>query len=695
MTGKSAISTRGRLLDPKSFLCQAGIVYALALAVRLLFLAQAGDNPLLRIPVVDERVNWGMAERILDNGFAPIPYLRAPGYLYVLAGLAGLLHRDPFNVRLAQISMDALSPVLMLLIGVRCFGRAAGLIAGLLGALFWTCVFFSSQLMDTSLICLLCLALTYLLVRAPDDRWWKWLGAGILAGVATVVRPNLMVFAPILAGVLLASRWLRNRSRTPTGSSTTQPSSMRIGRIGPAVLLVLGCAIAVLPVSLRNRIAGGDWVIVCATGGVNLWMGNNPEADGREPALVLNQDLEPIHETDESEPWEWDLTYQLATRYADQVLGPGWRWPQFDGLFSGMALDYIKTHPRKFAGDVLKRFCWVFNAYEFPNNKDLYDFRGFSPVLRVLSYLHFGVVCPFALLGIVLATRRGNAGGLGLICYMTLLVSLIAAGVLFVVNARYRLPIVCLLLPFAGYGLSETWRTLYRFRASPVRGACVGGCLVAFVVFCNANLFGYRPERRPAYLQFIFATACHACNDVERLPAAMAGLGEAFAAEAETFNRRRSLAALIAHYYHPFTFLMNYYSARREWPEAIRYGNLMLAHEPLEASSAKAYFTMAMSTRRRDLAWQSLQELAPRLWDADRSLLGDFYMHFGRYYRDPRGWARAIEIFAELARENPSELRHHQRLAEARKALATWAAATRSTRPSAMTTPATTRHTAR
>jgi hypothetical protein len=132
----------------------AGLIYAFSLGTRLMFLAEAVRDPMLRTPAVDEFTNWQVAEAILRGRLAPTPYIRAPGYLYLLAGLSALTGQESFLVRASQACLDAFGPVLMFLIGRRLFGPFAGVVAGLLGAVFWTCVLFSCQLVDTSLTCL-------------------------------------------------------------------------------------------------------------------------------------------------------------------------------------------------------------------------------------------------------------------------------------------------------------------------------------------------------------------------------------------------------------------------------------------------------------------------------------------------------------------------------------------------------------
>jgi len=158
-------------------------VYVLALAVRLAWLTEARRNPLYQWPTIDERTHHKIAEAIA-NGTAPrTAYLRAPLYLYTLAGIYKIVGNDSLRARYVQVFIASLAPVLVFLIGGRLFGAAVGVLAGLLSTVFWTFVFFSTELLDVSMACVVYLFLAWFLIVADDGRWWKWLVAGVLVGV--------------------------------------------------------------------------------------------------------------------------------------------------------------------------------------------------------------------------------------------------------------------------------------------------------------------------------------------------------------------------------------------------------------------------------------------------------------------------------------------------------------------------------
>jgi len=164
-------------------------------------------------------------------------------------------------------------------------------------------------------------------------------------------------------------------------------------------------------------------------------------------------------------------------------------------------------------------------AYEIPDNLDFYLVRDQAPLLR-LPLPGFGTVGPLALIGLLWGWRRP-----GLSRALLLSIAIGASTVIgFFVFARYRMPVLPALLPFAGYGLVEAWR---RLRAA-ARAGDRRRLTLTLGVTLLAVAFVHLPVRAPR------DSVAYRTARVLRLPAiaettavAHYNLGLAFASEAE------------------------------------------------------------------------------------------------------------------------------------------------------------------
>lgn len=97
-------------------------------------------------------------------------------------------------------------------------------------------------------------------------RWALFAGCGLVLGVATLVRPQSVLFAPVL-GALIVGR----------GAVESRPRLWRLaGAAGLSLVTVLAC----LPWTLRNCARMGRCAFVSVNGGWNLLIGTQPEGRG-------------------------------------------------------------------------------------------------------------------------------------------------------------------------------------------------------------------------------------------------------------------------------------------------------------------------------------------------------------------------------------------------------------------------------
>jgi len=648
------------------------LVFIVALAVRLIYFAEVRDTPLYQFPTLDERGNHEFALAVLQGHVPAVSYYKAPLYTYFLASVYRVLGDASIRARLVQCILAALSPVLTLLIARQLFGRAVGLVAGLWAAVFWTFVFFSVELLDASLACFFYLTLAYLLVAWDDRKPVKWLVCGLVLGLGAITRPNVLAFAPVLAVVVFVIAWRRERRDTAPstdGGRTFSPGMLRRPLLS-VLALTLGCCAAVLPVTVRNRIVGGEWVLLGAYGGLNVYVANNPHSDSKDgPLLVDESGFLPDTTWDPNEPWaRCCLNFKNAYRFTEAHLGRKPRRGEFSSLLAGMGFEYIGDNPGWFARHAIRRFCWLFNAHESPSNKDLYHVLGFSRLLQALSWFHYGWLAPLGLVGLGLALASTSNRSAGLTYLVAMLASLALPAVMFIINSRFRLPMVHVLVVFAAFGLVELVRMVRR-KADRSRLIVVALLLAALVLLCNLNLFGYRKDHHP-YLRFAYAVACLQSGRHDLLDGALADFDRDLKADLIELQRqgRRSNTTLLLDHCNPMRLLLPYYLEHGQQAEALRAAERMLEREHVDGEWAPRLFGIFLAADKRELAGRALQLVERECLRARPDVVADALARFGRKWNDRRALDQARGIYQDLTRRHPGRFEFYKALEGLREA---------------------------
>ena len=190
-----------------------------------------------------------------------------PGYPGVLAAVYHFTADSLLGARLLNVVAGALSVALVYMLGVRVFGRAAGLAAAAILAVFPNQVFFTSLIMTEPLFtALFLLALTLTVFVALDDRpprLWHVALTGATIGLASLVRGEGLLLVPIVAAVLLL-RWRPRREA-----------------LQYAAVLVAGAAIIVGPWTARNVVRMKAPIPISTSATEALWVGHHEGADGK------------------------------------------------------------------------------------------------------------------------------------------------------------------------------------------------------------------------------------------------------------------------------------------------------------------------------------------------------------------------------------------------------------------------------
>jgi len=632
----------------------AVVIYLVALTARGTVYYESKDWPLFVKPQIDEYTAYHIGLAFLDDKLPPEVYLKGPLYMWFVGGVAWLFGRDPMRVRLIQVFLSGLSPMLVYLIGDRVFGRRIGIIAGLMTALFWTLVYYSVVLVDAAVTTALYLLLLCLLVRLDDERWWKWPLCGMVLAIGALSRPSILAFAPLLALIVLLIAWRRIPVRASL-SGERRRSWVDFRPVGARIaLLALGCILVIAPVTARNRIVGKEWVLIGAYGGQNLWIANSPRSDGKNVPILMEDGVPKVSPVEPNDIWtSISLGNRIARYYAEQAMGRRLRFGEIDAYFGRIGREWILHHPGEFLIKTLKRFCFFLNAHEYPNEADIYWFREASRLIKCLSYVHFGVVCPLAVFGLALAV--GGRNRTAPLAYTTgMLASLWLPGLFFVINARFRIVIVPLLILFAAYGLV---RLVGFFRKGiPATHRMLAILSIAgLAVFSNVNWFGYA-EKHYTDHRMAFAVACEQAGRNDLLPAAVARLSAALDEDLKT--GRLTQTAVMDHV-HPIGWVFVHYYRLGDKSRALHYGSLMIRHdvEPIPLL-VLTFCHMAMDAGRKNEARQALDLIRRDAGGCNPEDVISCLARFGEIYMDKAALTEALSMLNTVRLQNPADPNH-------------------------------------
>ena len=439
-------------------------VFVAALAVRILVLITLAQSPFFAHPVVDAQYHDGWARSLAADQLADTqkdflrqPYFKPPFYAWVLGAWYRVFGRVLWQVKTMQAVLGALGCVAVYLMTLRLFGSFAAWGAAGLAALYWPWIFFDAWLLNTELVIFLDLSAALLLLTYSDQRRaWLLVPAGLLMGCSAITWPTgLLISAGVAAWLvwLVLSDWPMKR------------------RWLTAAVFLAAAALPVLGVALRNGVVGGDRVLISSNGGVNLYTGARPEADGLSAVPT---------------GLEWErLVRETAQRGIEKPSACSRYW-------AGRAIGEMAASPWRNFKLTVKRAVAFFNRAEPRNNLSQAWFLEQSPWLRVLP--GFALLGPlwFAGLAVWVARLRITERRKPFVVGAALCLAFVAARWVsvwpFFVCDRFRVVAVPFMLPFAGLAMAGLLHTHgRRFGRGHVLIAALAAAFFVIPDWCGAQ----------------------------------------------------------------------------------------------------------------------------------------------------------------------------------------------------------------
>lgn len=445
--------------DLKKAWITALIIAVIAFIIQAIYIFETREDPAYRFPLIDSATYHQQALSILENKMDARPFWQPPAYPYFLALSYRIFGSGMVMNRFVHGGMMALACALIYLIGVRLTTKRAALAAALLTAFYGPLVYLFGQFLPTGLAIVLILLFLWMALK-QGDRFllWRATGMGLLFGLAVITVPTLALSLPVAMAMLL---WPKADWRA----------------VRRMALFLIMAALTVLPVTLRNRIVGGEWAVISTNGGINFYIGNNARTD---VALTTRPGFD--WERLERRPY---LQGAKASTEADRY-------------FYREALQWVRQHPGDFLLNMARKTRLFFHGREEPRNMDLYTMRDHSRLLKILvwpgplCFFPFGVIIPLALLGMVIVWLKKEWGQRLVVMFI---LSYSFSVIVFFPTARYRAPVVPLLIIMAV--MAVEW-LIVQIRARAWRPAVLALVGMA-IVFWGANSSVASPTARIRY----------------------------------------------------------------------------------------------------------------------------------------------------------------------------------------------------
>jgi tetratricopeptide (TPR) repeat protein len=389
--------------------------------LKLLVLLQLRDHPLIQPDAgLDTTAYVGLATKVLagDVALGPGLYYVSPLYIYFLAGILAVVHSYTV-VRVVQIVLGTGTVMCVFVMARAWFGELAAWSAAVLAGLTGVFTFFEVLIQQSSIDGFLSAAALCALTLALRDSDKKAYGAqalrpafvaGLILGLQTLNRPNVLIAAAGVAAVALLLR----RARL-------------------ALALAAGIAIAMAPVAVRNIVVSGQFSFVSSHGGLNFYIGNGPDATG------YYHQVAGISQTIDGQQID-------VQRVASRALGHPVTDAEASSYFYGLAWTWIRQHPIDAAALFLRKTYYTFHA-QFIGLPESYPFfvRDERTLLRFL-FIGPWLLIPLGLAGLV---QRGRWTD-GYLVWLAFVPGYAIAVAIFFMAERYRLPLLVALTVGAG-----------------------------------------------------------------------------------------------------------------------------------------------------------------------------------------------------------------------------------------------------
>ena len=420
---------------------------SIALIVRIFYWIQVSDQAWFQSPGTDPEFYLGWADAILaGHGNDYLPFPRGPLYAYILAALRTVFGSWWLIPRILNLLADIATIWLVFKSATMLSNRTTGVIASLLFALSGAAIYFTGEVLMTSLATTFSMAFLFSLIRVwRQPSYSLAVLSGLLIATASLLRPNFILMIPLALVILaLALRSIRTDSAKSFKIITVQ---------------ILTVAVIITPVLTANWKASGRIIPFASQGGVNFYIGNARGVSGWASELP-----------GVGAAWSDGDAQQIASQNAGRLLTD----PEVSPQFWRMGFEEIKAAPFDWLKLIAKKGMLFLNVREIGNNRPLSLPIQASWLLKILIFNSLGALFPILLIGILYNWKKPE---IKILTFYFLIFG--ATMIMFFTNTRYRMPIVPVAVILAAMGIMTVYRQInYRSALCRILPCFAIGCVL-------------------------------------------------------------------------------------------------------------------------------------------------------------------------------------------------------------------------
>lgn len=426
--------------------------------------------------------DWTLPEGRSDPKIPTTPYYRPPGYVYLLVVIYWFSGGSYLAPRLFNVVIGLVSIYLMFRLSRVVFGLFPAVVTAILMATYWGFIYYEGEVNDPSVFVFLLPCMLFTLDQWRNSFRVRWIVlTGILTGCYALMRPNILLYGPIMAAWLL---WIGLRA-------------VKIKETAMAWVALAGVtALTIAPVTIRNYRVSGEFVPISTYFGENLHIGNSEYSDGVTSWTPYLQELEG---SGKFSVWEYDRIVQGLGR---EVGREDLTHSEASTIFMYKALDWIRNNPKQALALTLKKAILFWSPWEITENKVVHYEKAFYPPLKFLP--GFSYVFALALFGTLLLAwdlisdnllcEREKKHSLEMLFLIYgLIIAYWVSFWPFFVNARARHPLAGLLFLIGSYGI---WRWVYTLRKGQILKGMLLAALFGVLLWGAAqDIYPYQPDK--------------------------------------------------------------------------------------------------------------------------------------------------------------------------------------------------------